>query len=152
MRESRGEGHATFIVTLPIHEAANALVSGLRRAEALLPIADRLTAVRVLVVEDDDDTRELLRGTAGKCRGLCRRRRNSQGRAPRAAGGPPDVLVSDIRMPEENGYSLVRSLRSAGVATPAIALTAPRGRQDAHEARAAGCHIDVLKWSTPETS
>jgi PleD family two-component response regulator len=36
-------------------------VSGSRRAEALLPIADRLTAVRVLVVEEDDDTRELLR-------------------------------------------------------------------------------------------
>ena len=144
--ESRGEGHgATFIVTLPIHEAANALVSGSRRAEALLPIADRLTAVRVLVVEDDDDTRELLRvmlESAGASVDVVATAKDAR-REMLAA--PPDVLVSDIRMPEENGYSLVRSLRSAGVATPAIALTAFARPEDVDEARAAGFQIHVSK-------
>jgi CheY-like chemotaxis protein len=57
----------------------------------------------------------------------------------------PDVLVSDIRMPEEDGYSLIRSLRGDGVATPAIALTAFARREDADEARAAGFQIHLPK-------
>jgi CheY-like chemotaxis protein len=120
-------------------------VSGSRHAEALLPIADRLTAVRVLVVEDDDDTRELLRvmlESAGASVDVVATAKDAR-REMLAA--PPDVLVSDIRMPEENGYSLVRSLRSAGVATPAIALTAFARPEDVDEARAAGFQIHVSK-------
>jgi CheY-like chemotaxis protein len=56
-----------------------------------------------------------------------------------------DVLISDIRMPEEDGYSLLRSLRGVGVGTPAIALTAYARRQDADEARAAGFQIHLSK-------
>jgi len=48
-------------------------------------------------------------------------------------------------MPEENGYSLVRSLRSAAVATPAIALTALARPEDVDQARAAGFQIHVSK-------
>ena len=59
--------------------------------------------------------------------------------------GPPDVLISDIRMAEEDGYSLVRSLRAAGIATPAIALTAFARHEDADEARAAGFQIHLSK-------
>jgi CheY-like chemotaxis protein len=57
----------------------------------------------------------------------------------------PDVLISDIRMPEEDGYSLIRSLRGAGIATPAIALTAYARHEDAEEARAAGYQIHLPK-------
>ena len=58
---------------------------------------------------------------------------------------PPDVLISDIRMAEEDGYSLLRSLRGAGIATPAIALTAYARQEDADEARAAGFQIHLAK-------
>ena len=64
--ESRGEGRgATFIVRLPIYQpAAPALVAAPRETAQPVAVAkDRLTAVRVLVVEDDDDTRELVRAT-----------------------------------------------------------------------------------------
>jgi CheY-like chemotaxis protein len=57
----------------------------------------------------------------------------------------PDVLISDIRMPEEDGYSLMQSLRSAGVVTPAIALTAYARIEDADQARAAGFQIHLPK-------
>jgi CheY-like chemotaxis protein len=57
----------------------------------------------------------------------------------------PDVLISDIRMPEEDGYSLIRSLRTAGNETPAIALTALARREDAEEARAAGFQAHIAK-------
>jgi CheY-like chemotaxis protein len=59
--------------------------------------------------------------------------------------GPPDVLVSDIRMPGEDGYALMRSLRSAGIATPAIALTAYARHEDADHAREAGFQIHLPK-------
>jgi len=58
---------------------------------------------------------------------------------------PPDVLISDIRMPEEDGYSLIRSLRNAGAATPAIALTAYARREDADAAYAAGFQMHLAK-------
>ena len=57
----------------------------------------------------------------------------------------PDILISDIRMPEEDGYSLMQSLRSAGVATPAIALTAYARIEDADQAHAAGFQIHLPK-------
>ena len=53
------------------------------------------------------------------------------GRAARCSPIPPDVLISDIRMPEENGYALMQSLRAAGIETPAIALTAYARLEDA---------------------
>jgi CheY-like chemotaxis protein len=48
-------------------------------------------------------------------------------------------------MPEENGYSLIASLRTAGVTTPAIALTAYARREDADEARSAGFQMHLPK-------
>jgi len=57
----------------------------------------------------------------------------------------PDILISDIRMPEENGYSLIQSLRAAGVSTPAIALTALARREDADAAQAAGFQLHIAK-------
>jgi CheY-like chemotaxis protein len=57
----------------------------------------------------------------------------------------PDVLISDIRMPEENGYSLIQSLRTAGISTPAIALTALARREDEDAAREAGFQLHIAK-------
>jgi CheY-like chemotaxis protein len=127
-------------------------VSGSRRAEALLPIADRLTAVRVLVVEEDDDTRELLRvllESAGASVDVVATAKDAR---RELLAAPPDVLVSDIRMPEENGYSLVRSLRSAGVATPAIALTAFARPEDVDQPAPPDFRSTCRSRSTPETS
>jgi CheY-like chemotaxis protein len=48
-------------------------------------------------------------------------------------------------MPEENGYSLIESLRTAGITTPAIALTAYARREDAEQARSAGFQVHLPK-------
>jgi len=145
--ESRGEGQgATFIVTLPIHEPAAAPLPAPRPAEsASRPIANRLTAVRVLVVEDDDDTRELVRTTLEDAGALVEAVATAEEARQEMASDPPDVLISDIRMPEEDGYSLMRSLRSAGAATPAIALTAYARLEDADEAIASGFQMHLAK-------
>ena len=59
--------------------------------------------------------------------------------------GPPDVLISDIRMPEEDGYSLMQSLREAGHRHARHRADRVRRLEDADEARAAGFQIHLSK-------
>ena len=146
--ESGGEGRgATFTVRLPIFEPA--AVPGPKHEPevvvAQVGISQRLEDVRILVVEDDDDTRELLRSMLESA-GAVVESVESAARARREVfADPPDVLISDIRMPEENGYTLMQSLRAAGIETPAIALTAYARREDALEAQAAGFQVHLPK-------
>jgi CheY-like chemotaxis protein len=69
------------------------------------------------------------------------------------AGIMPDVIVSDIGLPEEDGYSLIRKIRSlpseSGGRTPAVALTAYAREEDAHRAFAAGYQIHLAKPVEP---
>ena len=145
--ESLGEGKgATFTVTLPVHEPAVATVPALRPAEPASRLtARRLDAVRVLVVEDDDATRELVRMTLENAGASVEVVASASEARREMLADAPDVLISDIRMPEEDGYALIRSLRGVGVATPAIALTAYARQEDADEARAAGFQIHLSK-------
>jgi CheY-like chemotaxis protein len=60
----------------------------------------------------------------------------------------PDVLVCDIAMPEEDGYSLIRRLRSRGgkhATTPALALTAYARTEDQERALSAGFQLHLAK-------
>jgi signal transduction histidine kinase/CheY-like chemotaxis protein len=145
--ESAGEGQgSTFIVSLPIFQPV-ALIPSSRAPSESVPesIAHALDAARIFVVEDDDDSRELVRLTLERA-GASVEAVASAGEARREVlGGPPDVLIADIRMPEEDGYSLIRSLRRAGILTPAIALTAYARQEDADEAHAAGFQIHLPK-------
>ncbi len=145
--ESRGVGRgATFIVKLPIHEPPAAILNPAPgMAHVAAGFKDRLTAVRVLVVEDDDDTRELVRATLEHAGAQVEAVASAHDARREILEEAPDVLVSDILMPEENGYSLIESLRTAGITTPAIALTAYARREDAEEARSAGFQMHLPK-------
>ena len=144
--QSAGEGHgATFVVRLPLHVAPALPLPEARRPQVITPVDRRLVAVRVLVVEDDDDTRELLRVTLENAGAAVDAVASARDARRELESEPPDVLISDIRMPDEDGYSLIRSLRSAGNETPAIALTALARREDADEAHAAGFQLHLAK-------
>ena len=145
--ESPGEGQgATFTVTLPVFEPAEQQLQAPHPQTApSAPAATRLEAARVLVVEDDDASRELLRLTLERAGAWVDTVSSADDARREMQSDPPDVLISDIRMPEEDGYSLIRSLREAGITTPAIALTAFARREDAEEARAAGYQIHLPK-------
>jgi CheY-like chemotaxis protein len=108
-----------------------------------------LQGLRVLVVEDDADAQRVLNG-------LLRERDADVTVATSAAEGfeqfvrlRPDVLISDIAMPQEDGYSLLRRVRAferehaMASATPAIAITAYARADDRGRAMEAGfnCHI-----------
>jgi signal transduction histidine kinase/ActR/RegA family two-component response regulator len=142
--ESLGAGKgATFTVTLPVHEAgANTFRPHQLPAP---PVEHRLDRARVLVVEDDEDARELLRMNLESAGASVEAVATASDARREMLEGPPDVLVSDIRLPEEDGYSLLRSLRGLGVDTPAIALTAFARREDAEAARAAGFQMHMAK-------
>ena len=155
--ESRGAGMgATFTVTLPVYEPASlippqpvVLPPGQWSQPAPPSMAHRLDRARVLVVEDDEDARELVKMTLEDA-GAFVETVASAGEARREmAVGTPDVLIADIRMQEEDGYSLIRSLRGAGIVIPAIALTAYARHEDADEARAAGFQIHLAKPLDP---
>jgi signal transduction histidine kinase/ActR/RegA family two-component response regulator len=144
--ESPGTGHgATFTVTLPVYEPATRVPDVVHRTQPAFTLEHRLDAARVLVVEDDEDARELVRMTLEDAGAYVETAASARDARREMLSGPPDVLISDIRMAEEDGYSLIRSLRAAGIVTPAIALTAYARHEDADEARAAGFQVHLSK-------
>lgn len=102
-----------------------------------------LDALRILIVDDDVDSREMLMfALEGEGAEVI-----SVGSVADAieilAQQQPDLLISDIRMPGEDGYSLLRQMREKAPEIPAIAVTAFARVEDREDALAAGfqCHI-----------
>jgi len=152
---SPGEGQgATFTVQLPVApmsvatEAARAHPS----ARDFLPkaeILDRLDGLRVLVVDDEPDTRDLLSAGLGKCGAEVIVAASAKEAFAAIKEKLPDVLVSDIGMPEQDGYEMIRRLRTLppeqGGKIPAIALTAYARLEDRMHALRAGYQMHVPK-------
>jgi PAS domain S-box-containing protein len=111
--------------------------------------AIRLDGIHVLLVEDDEDSRKLL-SVMLKRHGARVTSTKSAAEALRVFPEElPDVLVSDIGMPDEDGYEFIRKLRALppdqGGQTPAIALTGYASRKDRERALAAGYHQHMAK-------
>jgi signal transduction histidine kinase len=106
---------------------------------------EHLTGVHVLIVEDDTDSRNVLAVLLQRLGAIVEAVSSAKEAFDRVSHRPPDVLVSDIGMPDEDGYSLMRRVRQMGMARklPAIALTAYARKQDAEAAVEAGydCHL-----------
>ena len=149
---SQGEGKgATFLVTLPVLSD----VSEQERRRDPAESADTgvaLDAIRLLVVEDESDTLEFLRrlltthgatvltaATANEALTLVRDQR-------------PDLMISDIGLPEMDGYDLIQNVRrqpSPGRDIPAIALTAYARSEDRTRALRAGYQAHIAKPVEP---
>ena len=155
--ESEGEGKgATFTVMLPITPVYQVDSSGGRvhpGARDLLPPdtpTDRLDGLRILVVDDEADTRDLLKqgleycGAKVKVVGCATEAMDSL-----KLGAIPDILISDIGMPGTDGYSFIRQVRKLpahrGGKIAAIALTAYTRVEDRLQALRAGYDMHVPK-------
>jgi CheY-like chemotaxis protein len=115
---------------------------------------DALKGVRVLVVEDDDDTRELLRVLL-ETHGITVTPTASVQEALSAYDKSlPDVIVADIGMPDYNGYTLIGKVRArdrerGGSIVPAIALTAYTTTTDRDTILSAGFQVHMPKPFEP---
>jgi CheY-like chemotaxis protein len=112
-----------------------------------------LTGIRVLIVDDDAETRELLRAMVGQT-GAETLMASSVAEAMLILDdGAPDLVVSDIGMPENDGYALIRNLRSrpaaAGGRIPAVALTAYARVEDRRRSLLAGFQSHLAKPAEP---
>ncbi|MDQ1612289.1 MAG: hypothetical protein QOG00_2220, partial [Pyrinomonadaceae bacterium] len=163
--ESHGAGQGTtFKVSLPqmiLHQPEHASNSG-EHAAAEHPTAggrialecpSELDGLRVLLVEDEPDSREMLVVVLTQCRAEVRAVSNAADALSQLESWRPDVLISDIEMPGEDGYTLIRKVRALpperGGKIPAAALTAYARAEDRMRALLAGFQLHVPKPVEP---
>ena len=153
--ESDGLGRgAVFSVDLPLaHERRDPARAEERRREVERRRnrvgAVRLDGVHVLLVEDDDDSRKFLVTMLKRYGARVTPTKSAAEALGVFEGELPDVLISDIGMPDQDGYELMRRLRALpperGGKTPAIALTGYASRKDRERALSSGYQQHMAK-------
>jgi two-component system CheB/CheR fusion protein len=146
--ESPGLGKgATFTVLLPVksRESAEAKPGGAPRGEGGRDAQSELRGVRILIVDDDPDSRDTTADMLGE-RGAVVWKASSAAEARGVLPGfRPQVLVSDIAMPDEDGLSLIQGIRGDGSAVPALALSGLTSAEDCQRALSAGFDAHLPK-------
>ena len=149
---------ATFVVTLPFVSQAGASGAGpgaQRPPQPIAPLEEcaKVAGLRVLVVDDDADARDLVRRLLEDCGSQVTTASSAAEALSALEQERFDVLVSDVGMPHQNGYALlqrVRALESTrGGGIPAIALTAYARPDDRQAALRAGFHLHLAKPIEP---
>ncbi|MCA1634254.1 MAG: response regulator, partial [Acidobacteria bacterium] len=164
---SGGEGQgSTFTVALPrllTHRAERPVVArvhptarGRMAFGGNIPFdcPSQLDGLRVLVVDDEADARDLLRSVLERCGAKVTTAASAAEALESFAARTPEILISDIGMPGEDGYALIESVRAleaqrGGDRTPAIALTAYARVEDRVRALQAGFQVHVPKPIEP---
>jgi PAS domain S-box-containing protein len=154
--KSEGSGHGTsFTVALPltaVHrepEAERRHPSAVSKLSGYAEHCMDIEGVRVLVVDDEPDARALVKRLLEDCHALVAVAASAGEAIALLHGGKFDVLVSDIGMPGEDGYALIKRIRALGTEyggdIPAIALTAYARGEDRVKAIGAGFQMHVTK-------
>lgn len=154
--DSPGPGKgSTFTVSIPVAPVTRT-TEELRRhplfSDASSVPPTRLDGIRVLVVDDEPDTNESLRVLLDACGSEVRVAGSAAHALEILSRWTPDVLVSDIGMPVEDGYALLAKIRARpdGVGRiPAIALTAFASVEDRARLLSAGFKLHVAKPADP---
>ncbi len=155
--ENRG---AAFTIELPVDDMPSSRSGVTDRPSPApsggghaLPVG-RLTNLTLLVVEDDEDARDLLVTVLAQQGAQVEQAGSAAEALLKLADALPDVLLSDIGLPGEDGYALIRAVRALGHVPerlPAIALTAYARREDQQLAVRAGFQAHVAKPVEPAT-
>jgi PAS domain S-box-containing protein len=158
---NRSDSGAIFTVKLPIMAAHHPSHLETGEPEPVHPISDdglgvdfapELAGIKVLAVDDDADSRSLLAAILAQCGAEVQTCESAAQALKSLAEFHPDVLVSDIGMPGEDGYSLIRKVRSSENSyrrVPAVALTAFARAEDRMRALSAGFNMHVPKPVEP---
>jgi CheY-like chemotaxis protein len=147
---SAGPGRgAEFEVLLPLRPA-NEYVPD------ITPVPDRaplLRGISVLVVDDDPSALEFARSSLEQFGAVVMTASSAREARERFDRQPPDVLLSDVRMPEQDGLQLITEIRrldkARGRTTPAVALTALARSEDRRRALEAGFQMHIAKPIDP---
>jgi signal transduction histidine kinase len=154
--ESAGKGKGTtFIVTMPLFtellrqsETSAAAAGKWEQNGSGELTADVLSGLKVLTVDDQQDTRELITLALGRYGAEVRTSDSASMALKMIADWKPDVVVSDIGLPEMDGYDFMRRLRELegdGERIPAIAVTGYAGAVDESKALNAGYALHLSK-------
>jgi PAS domain S-box-containing protein len=155
--EGRGRG-TTFTVSLPAADTQASGPEGSRpaREESIPTFADcppSLSGLRVLVVDDEPDTLDFLVAVLEGCEAEVMTASSAAEAFRLMREAKPDVVVSDIGMPDEDGYEFIRKVRrlgdDEGGRTPAIALTAYAREEDRRATIRAGFQTHMTKPVEP---
>lgn len=154
---SDGEGQgATFCIELPVmvihplppHRSSAVSATGSSQTDH-----PSLEGITVIVVDDEVDSRQLVKRVLEGCGARVVPAASAQEALELMAQEPPDMLISDIGMPVQDGYELIRKVRSLppdrGGRTPAAALTAFARAEDRTRALRAGYQTHVPKPVEP---
>ncbi|MBL1175302.1 ATP-binding protein, partial [Pantanalinema sp. GBBB05] len=154
MIEVRSDGEnqgATFIATFPLEKTA--LGSFAQLSDRSLPLSQNLQGIKVVIVDDEADARELITTVLSQAGATVIATATVQQALEAIEQMQPDVLISDIGMPEADGYDLIYQLRTLtaeqGGQIPAIALTAYAGENNRQQALAAGFQSHLTKPINP---
>ncbi len=153
--ESAGAGMgATFIVELPVSPGSTPALAPSAPAGAgvAMPTVS-LKGLRVLVVDDDHDTLDLFTRVLAETGAELRTASSAQEAMAIFGQWRPSVLISDIEMPDEDGYTLIRRVRALDPAhggdVPAVAVTAYSRVEDRVRLLGAGYNMHVPKPVEP---
>lgn len=146
---------ASFTIALPIARTDTVVADSNGETDVqAFSAASLLDGVKVLVVDDEADSRDLLMAILTRCGSDVRCSDSAAAAMQTFHEWNPDLLVSDIGMPNEDGYSLIKRLRELDSKharqIPAVALTAYATDEDRLRALAAGFQIHVAKPIEPE--
>jgi predicted ATPase/signal transduction histidine kinase len=149
--ESPGEGlGATFTVQLPLMPNQSTVNADIEPSKPAL----NLNGVQILVVDDDHDTREFVAFVLEQAGAKVEMASSATEALASLARSQPSLLLSDIGMPDMDGYMLIRQVRALssdkGGKIPAIALTAFAGEMNQQQALAAGFQMHLSKPVEPE--
>ena len=150
-----GKG-STFVVRLPLivahHQTAAQSREVVEHGAPVRAELGDLSGIAVLVAEDNDDARRLLTAIFRRCGATVEAAENVPAALRLLSQFRPDIIISDIEMPGEDGYSLIRKVRaqkSREGRVPAIALTAYTRGPDRVRALAAGFQMHMGKPVEP---
>jgi PAS domain S-box-containing protein len=154
--ESAGVGlGATFVCKLPLVGAEQEVVPAIERQMTQLKVkaTSSLKGIKVLVVDDDEDAREMLEAALSSYGAEVITAAGALNALDALASEEIDVLVSDINMPEIDGYELIRRVRAMkpeqGGRIPAVALTAYARAEDRLRALKSGYQTHMPKPVEP---
>jgi signal transduction histidine kinase/ActR/RegA family two-component response regulator len=149
---------AIFVVSLPLMAVRQAAVPVAAEAPRVHPAASgnvpfdcppELDGIKVLAVDDEPDARHLLTTVLERCGAEVWTCASGAEALSMLEEYEPDVLISDIGMPGEDGYTFIGKVRAAGRRLPAVALTAYARTEDRLQALVAGYNMHVPKPVEP---